>query len=780
VNKINDYNENPAEKDNQNNPDPIIQARDESGNKADIIKPEETFVGVKKAERLQDVAPLVNHFAAAHGSDQAGQSINSMLKSVLRFKWTIILIFIFTTVPLTAVIWTQVVPKYQARAEVRVRPIIPYLVFKNEDNGVIPLYSSFMNTQVSIMRSLTVLQRVLDRPEIQRTQWYKLPDKSPLALLLRNVSVPPIERLRDNLSVRPRSQTEIIDVSFVATKADDAKAIVDSVLEQYIKYIGEVSDATKDDIYRKLTEQYKSLDTEIQGRETVITGLIKASGSGTPEELVSNKQLQLSQVQARMNTLQQQISLLEWRRKRLEESAHPVDGNNSTVSNAKQSKYSEDSEWRSREVNVRTIQHQIDNSILTAKNPEMIRFKKDLEFAQELLKLRESQLDEQWKDRPSGVPAIGGTDSNIISPSLEYQLSQAKYELELVSQEYKKQQTEYEELFKSAQSLQKENSELAYKRELFNEVRNRLEQKDMERNVPGTIDVLMKAFVPSRPYNDRRIIFTAMIMVLGLCAGGGAAALRAGRNQVVYTPQDIPRPVQLPFLGYVPVVNLSKSLGKGLSDEIKQKQFMLNESIRFMRTALLSRLDGRGSAVILITSSVSGTGKSSFANTLGHSMAQTGKNVLLIDADFYKKSLSEWYDLHNKPGFVECLNEIDTKKINIYRTDMPGLNIMPVGRCGKGMAFEDIARASFQKYVDRLRQQYQIILLDCAPILPVADAIIMSSHVDGSILVERELISHRRDVTSAIARLHSAGGRLFGFAFVGSVDLQKNGYDNYY
>jgi polysaccharide biosynthesis transport protein len=777
VNNIDNYNGNSTEKDPQSNPDPIIQARDETGSNAEIVKSEETFISVNKPVRLPEVVPLTNHFTAAHGSEQAAQSINNMFKSVLRFKWTIILVFIFLTVPLSAIIWMEVVPEYQARAEVRVRPIIPYLVFRTEDNGMIPLYTSFMNTQVSIMRSLTVLQRVLDRPEIQATKWYKMPDTSFIALVLQNISIPPLERLRDDLSVRPRSQTEIIDISFAAASADDAKLIVNTVLEQYIKYIGEMSDTTADELYRQLRDQYTSLEGEIQGRETLIAGLIKKIGSGTPEELVANKRLQLDQIQLNLNELQQQISLLEWQSNRVGESAS--DSNNLAIADSNQPKYYEDSEWRNQDKNVRTIQHQIDNSVLTEKNPEMIRLQKDLDFARELLKLRESQLDEQWRNKSQSTTA--GLNLNASPESVEFQLNQAKYEAELVNQEYKKQQAEFEELFKSAQSLQKENNELAYKRELFEEVRLRREQKDMERNVPGAIDVLMRAFVSSKPYNDRRIVFTMMVIFLGLCAGGGTAVLRAGRNQVVYTPQDIPRPIQLPFLGYVPVINLKKPLGKGLSDEIKQKQFVLNESIRVMRTALLSRLNGRNSASILITSSIPGTGKSSFTNTLGHSIAQTGKTVIIVDTDFHKKSLSGWYDLQDKPGFLECLNDVSAKKTFIYRTDIPSLSIMPVGKCGKGtIAFEDIAKDSFQRFIDRLRQQYQIILLDCAPILSVADAIIMSHHVDGSVLVERELVSQRRDVTDAIARLHSAGGRLFGFAFVGSIDYQKDGYKNYY
>ena len=87
-------------------------------------------------------------------------------------------VFVLVVIPAIVLVWTCVVPEYQARAELRIRPIIPRLVFQTEDNGALPFYDLYMNTQVSIIRSPTVLQRVLDQSEVLNTQWYKNPSKS--------------------------------------------------------------------------------------------------------------------------------------------------------------------------------------------------------------------------------------------------------------------------------------------------------------------------------------------------------------------------------------------------------------------------------------------------------------------------------------------------------------------------------------------------------------------------------------------------------------------------
>jgi capsular exopolysaccharide synthesis family protein len=660
---------------------------------------------------------------------------------------------------------------------------------------MIPLYQSFLNTQVSIIRNLAVLQRALDKQEVKETDWFKKPQKSPVQRLLGSPPDSDMERLRDALSVRPRPQTEIIDISFVASSAKDAKLIVNTVLERYITYTGEMSDATEDILYRQLSDQDRTLQGEIDTREKTCAALRKSLGTGTPEELISSRRVRLDATQARLSELRQNIAVLEWDRKQLEDlmkQGTTGDSNEATIARTsgmeKQPEYHEDAEWRRLDIDVRTERHSIDNSLLTPGHPDMIRVTNDLKFAEELLRLREAQLDEQWRNRPMRVPGMPVAVTGASSPgyeaepaSIDHQLTRAKQEEQLLRAELDKQQTEFQGLFDSAQLLEKENSALAQKRELFNAVRQRLEQKSMERNVPGSIDVLAWAFAPSRPYNDRRMVFTAMALVFGLGVGGGVACLRASRNQTIYAAKDMPHPMQVPFLGYIPLTRARRSLGRSLYDEVLQSQSRMIESVRVVRTALLSRLDGQGNTTVLVTSAAAGTGKSSFTRMLGKSLAQAGKKVLMIDADFRKMALTKRFDLLDKSGFMESLRSRSVDERFIFPTETTGLSIMPAGTQGDdGALFEETANGAFKTCIGELRKRYNIILLDSPPILPVADAAILSSQVDGTIMVERELVSRRSNVMNALARLGSAGGRLLGTVFVGSDDHEDYGYDYYY
>jgi len=748
---------------------------DSSGkNSREHVQPTEI---VQSAQRTSTADPrmLPAQFMPAAGGMQPVSSVGDIIGSILHFKWTILAVFLMIAVPAVAAIWTLVVPKYRAQAEVRVRPIIPHLVFETEDSGKIPLYDSFVNTQVSIIMSSAVLQRVVDQPDIQQTQWYRNPPET-LMTRLRGVPPSPLDRLRSALSVRPRKDTEIIDVAFIDTNAGEAQHITNVILDHYIRYIGEMSDATQDKIYNQLLNQYRSLENEISIREMAVDELSKTLGTDAPDELISDTRLRLEETEANLSKVRQNIALLEWDMQRAAAddsndvlaAADPNDVSAAAIDRIqKQPKYYQDEEWRKLDNNVKTIEHNIETSILTPNHPKADKIQKELEFAQEQLKQREHQLDEQLRDRLSSTAGASIAAARGLSYEegliiLQQQLARSKQEEQLLVVQLRKQQAEFETLFENAQKFKTENNTLKHKRELFTAVRQRRDQKTMERNVPGSIEILTRPVLPTQPYYDRRIAFTFMVVVLALGAGCGLAYFKAGKTQIIYTPKDMPHPMQASFLGYIP-------LAPSVLTPDKQPDPATIESIRVVRTALLSRLNGRDSATVLITSAAAGTGKSTFTMLLGESLARSGKKVLLIDADFRKMTLSKLFNLFGTPGFIQTLSGISPKKYYIYKTEqIPGMSFMPAGQLGNYPAFEEIANGRFKGHIDKLRKKYDFILLDSPPVLPVADSVILSNQVEGIIIVEREQVSHQKDLITALTRLGSAGGHLLGTVFIGS------------
>ena len=103
--------------------------------------------------------------------------------SASEHKRMILLTFLIVAGSIVAMLWLLMAPQYRAGAEIRVRPIIPRLVYRTDDNGRIPLYESFMNTQSAVLSSPTVLQRVLEEPAVQATDWFEGRRRGPLGFL---------------------------------------------------------------------------------------------------------------------------------------------------------------------------------------------------------------------------------------------------------------------------------------------------------------------------------------------------------------------------------------------------------------------------------------------------------------------------------------------------------------------------------------------------------------------------------------------------------------------
>jgi capsular exopolysaccharide synthesis family protein len=228
----------------------------------------------------------------------------------------------------------------------------------------------------------------------------------------------------------------------------------------------------------------------------------------------------------------------------------------------------------------------------------------------------------------------------------------------------------------------------------------------------------------------------------------------------------------------MPLIRLDKPVGQALSKEIEQKQGVLIESVRVLRTALLTRLDGQGHATVVMTSANRGTGKSSVTLVLGRSIAQAGRKVLLIDADFRRMGLSKRLNMASRPGFRESLKDGTAENLHVFPTGTAGLDVMPAGLRGQDSSvYDEIAHDAFKSWLGQLydRHGYQIVLLDTPPLLPVADAAILAGQADATILVEREQVSRRAEVASALLLLRSAGGHLLGTVFVGSANDERYG-----
>ena len=746
--------------------EPILPQDSSTGEPGGPIAPRETRAALQPMSSGR-YGPLTGYGMAASSTGVSA----SQLRSMLRYRWTILGVCLLVALPVIVGIWVFVVPQYSAYAEIRVRPIIPRLVFKTDENGRIPFYESYLNTQVSVLRSPMVIQRVLDRPAVQQTRWYQQPPGSGLSKL-----VTPLERLREVLWIRPRPQTEIIDVSMTARASKDTAVIVNAVLDEYLRYSREASDASNDALHSRLREKVKSLRAEIDGLERVAMESRKKLGTNLPDELISSRQMRIDTLREKRDEIRRELATAKWQ---LEQLSGITGEAPSTETDeppaADQRSYDGDPEWRQLNLAAQRARFQQDaaRDRFGPQHPTMKQLQNEGKRAELALRTREGQLDMQWQTGPKAVgDAVSGGPMAMTVDGLDRRVQQLSIQETLLQDDLARLEREIDETFGTAQILAREDERLGSRRRLREAVEVELGRREMERNLPGSIEVLSRAYPSSVPSQDRRSLFTVVAAIFGLAAGLGAAFLRMTRGAHIHELGDVPAGDEMPFLGQLPLLRKDEHCPP--EDSPVQAEF-----IRMIRTAVLERLGPGSGQVVLITSAGPHSGKTTVSVMLGRSLAQCGKKVLLVDADLRNPSLSKRFGVEHEPGLIASLRSNDVDRAGIFETETSRLSMIPAGRPTMGSDFELIANGTLVACMAQWRQEYDIIVLDSSPVLPVADARILSHHADGTIMVVRAEHCRRPDVMEALTSLSSAGARLLGTVFLGTFDRRSH-YSHYY
>jgi len=173
------------------------------------------------------------------------------------------------------------------------------------------------------------------------------------------------------------------------------------------------------------------------------------------------------------------------------------------------------------------------------------------------------------------------------------------------------------------------------------------------------------------------------------------------------------------------------------------------EAYRAFRTALLLSRAG-GVKTIVITSSFSQEGKTATAINLAVVLGQLGKRVLLVDADLHKPRIHEVLRLSNRVGLVSILAENLGPPQAILKTDLPGVSVITSGPASPNPSGL-LSSEGMVRLLDMARMNFDYIVLDTPPVLPVADALVLGHQSDGVVLcvkgghTPREKVSHVRD-----------------------------------
>ena len=252
--------------------------------------------------------------------------------------------------------------------------------------------------------------------------------------------------------------------------------------------------------------------------------------------------------------------------------------------------------------------------------------------------------------------------------------------------------------------------------------------------------------------------------VVGAMLAAAALALRFLLNHKVTDTESLTDQYTPPVLAEIQRVSTKGKPASALRlTENSETQQM--ESYARLRTNLQYTLAGKEKMVIVVTSAVSGEGKSVIAANLAISCAMTGKQVLLVDADMRQANLQEIFEYDPmKAGLSDVLVGSMRWQDAVIPSDIRNLSILPAGVEPPNPS-ELLGLPAMPAMLDEMQQQYDLVLLDMHPINVVADALIFPSHVAGSILAVRQQYSDHRDIRKALISCEMAGMKILGFVY---------------
>ncbi len=293
------------------------------------------------------------------------------------------------------------------------------------------------------------------------------------------------------------------------------------------------------------------------------------------------------------------------------------------------------------------------------------------------------------------------------------------------------------------------------------------ELASLESSLPVTprLTVTETAAPPMSVSNDKRIKAAAgaFLGLFGLVFLGVAATEFRARR--VYKSEDVSQGLGLPLMGTVPALSAKNRAAAPVADDNTMGPMI--ESVDGIRARLLYAGRSETLRVVMVASAVSGEGKTTLASHLAASLARGGRRTLLVDGDLRNPAVHKLFGLAAGPGFSELLRgELEPVQV-VQNTPLENLSLLAAGVSDRA-ALQALAQEGVLRNVfDELKEQYDFLIVDVSPILPVADALLIGEHADAALLSVLRNVSRLPAVHAAQERLASLGIRVLGAVVIG-------------
>ncbi len=639
-----------------------------------------------------------------------------------------------------------------------------------------------IQTQVNILKSGTFLRRGAERMQSENVPL--APTGRDIFSRLRQRIHPatqdPIEASRIGLSVavstfeaRPVTRTRLIELSCESTSPEQSAGFLNAMAQEFVEDTSHSRIQTAQQTSEWLAAQIEETKARVQEAEEKLRDFVQSSGNvfaGQDATLDDNK---LASLKAELAKIQNERIA---RQTRYELTQHNPPESLAEVL--------DDGVLRGLKAQLEQLKQA--RAVLT------ITYTPKHEKVQKI----DAQIAEIQKSYDAEVTSTVRRIKNDFDASLRQE--------KLLTSAYDSQSSRVgSEASKTAQynSLKRE---VDTQHQMYQTLLVQQSESNLSSSVPvKPIRIVEKASVPEEPYKPRPVLNISLGTLLGVVMAGGIVFLRERMDRSIKKPGHSRRLFNAPELGVIPNLGsngnmLPKMNGRGAPELVlngahddstalatwQSGPAFITESFRGTLASILrNQAANKNQKMILITSPGPAEGKTTVVQNLGIALAESGRKVLLVDADFRRPHLHRKFSLPNEWGLIDVLcedrplSEYTPEQMGVF-TGFPGLSILP-NRVTHNNVSKALYSPRLRTILETLVDRYDMVIVDAPPILSVADTRIVASLTDALILVLRSGVTQRDAAMETYQLIQEDGLTLLGTVLT-DYDLTSDRRRQYY
>jgi polysaccharide biosynthesis transport protein len=722
---------------------------------------------------------------------------------IIRKRLALVIGVVFAAVVLTTIYVFMQTPRYTAEAKILLKPGSPQIM-DGKDSAQdqelaydTDLYENFQKTQYEILRSRSLAAYVIRAENLAQNKAFTGPKPQPglISSALASVShwlnhtsgrkprpqrvdpsgtahygVPAglIDAYLGGLRITPIVDTDLVKIGYVSTDRNLAAKLANAHAHGYIRLGIELRSQANEEAENFLKERLGELKDSLEKSEValndyrrakgIIPGLMSLDGKETVVlDRVSELSKDLTSAQVERIGIEAQVQLINSRK---------YDSLPAVMSDP----------------GVQAVQTQLNS--LDADYASMgKKFKPDYPPMMQMAAKRQ-ELQRRLNAEISRV--IAGIQGSYQAASDKEKKLQA---------EMSKERQQALGLNDAAVEYAILQREVDTNRELYENVLQRMKGIALAaESQTSNIIIVDPAETPGAPSSPRKFSTIVRNSALALVAVIGLVFGLEYLDTTLKTPEQVERYLHVPNIGAIPSFASLRLKAKGttlLPEENGVKKIgygrelpgvanpysLVGEAYRTFRTALMLSRAGAPPKTILFTSAHSAEGKTVSATNTAAMFAKTGARVLLIDGDLRKPRCHRVLALENSSGLTEVLTGTCEVQDVIRTTPVDGLSFMSAGSLPPNPT-ELLGSERMGQVLGIVAHEHDVVIIDSPPVMPVSDALLLSTVVDGVVLVVNSLKTSKHHVKMACAKLEYARAKIFG-VLLNEIDIKHPGYGHY-